>query len=156
MISNSIASLLMRKKSQTVIAVAPTTTVEAAVRTMIDRKGGAVVVLEELALAGIVTERDVMVRVVGNGLDPRTTTVSEVMTAKVHSTWPGASVDEAFRIMAKRRERHLPVMENGLVCGVVSIGDVTHWLIEAQREQFDRAIRIVKDMGYANQRNRHG
>jgi CBS domain-containing protein len=57
--------------------------------------------------------------------------------------------------MSERRHRHLPVMENGLVCGVVSLGDVTHWVIEWQREQFDRAIGAFKELGYSNHRGHH-
>lgn len=156
MMSDSVASLLIGKKQGTVISIAPTATVAAAVRAMTEQKIGAIIVLDQLALVGILTERDVMVRVVGGGRDPQATPVSEVMTADVHSTWPGASVDEAFRMMSKRRERHLPVIENGFVCGVLSLGDVTHWLIAREREEFDRAISAIKEIGYSNRRGRPG
>jgi CBS domain-containing protein len=123
---------------------------------MIDKKVGAIVVLDQLALVGIFTERDVLIRVVGSARDPQTTRVSEVMTCDVHCAWPGTSIYEALRLMSERRHRHLPVMENGMVCGVVSIGDVTHRVIQSQLEQFDSAINAFKEMGYSNQRGHHG
>ena len=152
MMSESVASLLMQKKSPSVVSIAPTATVATAVQTMIDRKVGSIVVLDQLALVGILTERDVLVRVVGGAHDPRTTRVSEVMTSDVHCAWPGTTIYEALRLMSERRQRHLPVMENGLVCGVVSIGDVTHWVIQSQRDDFDLAIGTFKELGYSNRR----
>jgi CBS domain-containing protein len=155
MMYESVASLLMRKKSAKVVSIAPTATVAAAVRTMMEEGVGSIVVLDQLALVGILTERDVLVRVVGGARDPQTTRVSEVMTRRVHCVWPGTSVYEALRLMSERRQRHLPVLENGLVCGVLSSGDVTHWVIQWQRDQFDLAIGAFKEMGYSNHRGHH-
>ena len=150
---DAVASLLKEKKSPRLVSTAPTTTVVEAVQTMKnDGNIGAVVVLDQHKLVGIFTERDVLVRVIGGKRDPQTTQLSEVMTIPVRSVGPATSVDEALRLMSDRRHRHLPVVENGLVCGLISMGDVTRWLIRSQQEQVDFAIRAVKQMGYSNRR----
>jgi signal-transduction protein with cAMP-binding, CBS, and nucleotidyltransferase domain len=90
--------------------------------------------------------------VLGEGRDPERTTVSEVMTSSLYTATPATSVREAMKAMSERRYRHLPVMENSILCGLISMGDVTNWIIREQAEQFDRAIGAVKQMGYSNRR----
>jgi signal-transduction protein with cAMP-binding, CBS, and nucleotidyltransferase domain len=119
---------------------------------MTDAKIGAVVVLDQQKLVGIFTERDVLVRVVGGGRDPSTTRVSEVMTSAVRSVEPTTPIDETLRVMSERRHRHMPVVENNEVRGLISMGDVTRWVIRSQQEQVDLAIGAVKRMGIANRR----
>jgi CBS domain-containing protein len=152
MMFDTVASLLKEKKNSKLVSVAPTMTVAEAVGTMNNEKIGAVVVLEQHKLVGIFTERDVVVRVVGGARDPLTTRVSEVMTSAVRSVEPATTIDEAMRLMSERRHRHLPVVDNGQVHGLISMGDVTRWVIRSQQEQVNLAINAVKQMGYSNRR----
>jgi CBS domain-containing protein len=156
MMFDNVAALLKEKGNAKLVSVAPTATVAEAVRTMNGAKIGAVVVLEGQKLVGMFTERDVLVRVVGNGRDPLATRVSEVMTSKVSSVGPATSVDEAMRLMSEHRHRHLPIVENGEVHGLISMGDVTRWVIQTQQEQVNLAIGAVKRMGMANRGRGNG
>jgi CBS domain-containing protein len=147
MIFDTMASVLKEKKAPKLVSVAPSTSVLDAVRTMNDQNIGAVLILNGQKLVGIFTERDVIVRVVGAKRDPTTTLVSEVMTTAVRSVETTSKADYALRLMSDRHHRHLPVLENGEVRGVVSMGDLTRWLIRSQQQEFDAAISIVKQMG---------
>jgi CBS domain-containing protein len=150
MMFDTVASVLKEKSK--LFSVVPSTPVMDAVRVMNDENIGAVLVLEGQKLMGIFTERDVMVRVVGVKRDPATTLVSEVMTTPVRSVELTSRADNALRLMSDRRYRHLPVLENGQVRGLVSMGDLTRWVIRSQQEQFDGAIRVVKHWGMSNHR----
>ena len=152
MLFHTVADLLKEKNASQLISVAPTETVTQAVRAMNDRQVGAAVVLDRDNLVGILTERDVMVRVVGRGREPEGTLVSDVMTRAVSSVSPFTSIRDAMNLMSKRRYRHLPVIDEGRVCGVISMGDATQWVMRAQAEQVDAAIGAVKQMSYANRR----
>jgi CBS domain-containing protein len=81
-------------------------------------------------LVGIFTERDALNKVLGAGLDPLSTKISEVMTKDPYCIPPGTTVSEAMEVVTRRRFRHLPIVENGKVLGVVSSGDLTHWLVQ--------------------------
>jgi CBS domain-containing protein len=74
------------------------------------------------------------------------------MTAQVRTVEPATPIDEALRLMSERRHRHLPVVENGLVCGLISSGDVTRSVIRSQEQQFDSVLGAVTQMGYSNRR----
>jgi CBS domain-containing protein len=152
MMFDTVASLLKERKKSKVVSVAPAATVVEAVRTMNDEKIGSVIVLDQQKLVGIFTERDVLVRVIGGARDPLTTRVSEVMTSAVRSVEPSTSLDEALRLMSEQRYRHLPVLENGQMRGLISMGDITSWALRSQREQVDLAIGAVKRMGFSNRR----
>jgi CBS domain-containing protein len=148
----TLGMLLKEKKSSAITSVVPTMAVSAAVKAMNDANVGAAVVLDEQQLVGILTERDIMVRVLGERRDPDRTTVAEVMTSSVHTATPTTLVREAMRVMSERRYRHLPVIERNILCGVISMGDVTGWTIREQADQFDLAIAAVKQMGHSNRR----
>lgn len=154
MIFDTVASVLKEKKKSRLVSTAPSTSVVDAVRVMNDENIGAVLILDGQKLVGIFTERDVMVRVVGAKRDPATTLVSEVMTTAVRSVETTSKADHALQLMSDRHHRHLPVLENGQVRGLVSIGDLTRWVIRSQQEQFDGAINLAKQMGMSNRRPR--
>lgn len=130
----SIASLL-GQKSGAVHTVPTTVTVAEAVKTMNQNKVGSVLVMDGTRLAGIFTERDVLRRVVGGELDPATTPVTNVMTAGVLTVGPEATVQQVMDIFVEKRCRHLPVMRDGRLAGVVSIGDVSRWVANAHRAE---------------------
>lgn len=120
-------SEVLKHKGRIVHSVAPESTVRDAVRLMNRLRIGAVLVVDEGQLAGIFTERDVLVRVVAGDLDSRTTLVRDVMTSNVTTVSPDMRVGEALRLITERRTRHLPVVENRQLLGVVSIGDLSNW-----------------------------
>jgi CBS domain-containing protein len=128
-------SVLLERKNSSVRSVAPTITVAEAVAEMNRHRIGSVVVLHEGRLAGIFTERDVLRRVVGAGIDPLRATVAEVMTADLVTVTPATTVDEAMEIFTEKRCRHLPVLDSGRLVGLLSIGDVTRWSVDSHRAE---------------------
>ena len=117
---------------ETIHAVGPDTTVTECVRKMISERIGALMVMDGERLVGIFTERDALNKVLGAGLDPVGTKISEVMTKDPFCIPPGTTVSEAMEMVTKRRFRHLPIVENGKVLAVISSGDLTHWLVKDQ------------------------
>jgi CBS domain-containing protein len=128
-------SVLLERKNSEICSVSPAVTVAEAVTEMNRRRIGSVVVLEGGRLAGIFTERDVLRRVVGAGIDPLRTSVAEVMTAELVTVKPTTTVDEAMEIFTDKRCRHLPVLDDGRLVGLLSIGDVTRWSVESHRSE---------------------
>jgi CBS domain-containing protein len=120
------------KAGRTIHSVGPEVTVTECVRIMTATRIGALIVLDGEKLAGIFTERDALNKVLGAGLDPRSTKVAEVMTRDPVCAAPNMSVAAAMELVTKRRFRHLPIVENGRVLAVVSSGDLTHWLVKDQ------------------------
>ena len=120
---------LLKIASVPAAMVSPSSTVFDAVQLMNDQKVGAVAITNDSVLAGIFTERDAITRVLGAGLDPTSTAVSGVMTKNPVSVSTSTSLEEAMSIVTNRRIRHLPVVDDGKVLGVVSSGDLTyHWV----------------------------
>ncbi|HNX97898.1 MAG TPA: CBS domain-containing protein [Candidatus Aminicenantes bacterium] len=132
---------ILQHKGDAVYKVPPEATVMQAVEAMSKRQVGAVLVCAGCECAGIFTERDLMSRVVLAGLDPAATRVNDVMTAEVACVEPSTRASEAMAIMTERRCRHLPVVENGAIVGMVSIGDLVR--LESENQQFE--IRMLTD-----------
>lgn len=128
---------LLIDKNRPVITVSPDLVVADAVREMNQNNIGALVVLEDDQVVGIFTERDVLVRVVAENIDPVTTVVRKVMTEHPVYVTPDLSVEEAMLIVTEKRFRHLPVLENGRLAGLISSGDLTRWVVRDQRNQID-------------------
>ena len=91
---------------------------------------GSIIVKDAETVVGIFTERDVLTRIVAAGRDPKTTTVSEVMTPDFLSITQVTSVEDAMQMMTDKRVRHLPVIDDQQLIGLISIGDVTRWLLK--------------------------
>lgn len=104
--------------------VASGTSVADAARVMRDNDVGALIVLEEAEVAGVVTDRDLVVRAIAQGRDPATTPVSEVCSTDVTAIESRRPVEEGVRLMRERDVRRLPVVEEGKPVGILSIGDV--------------------------------
>jgi len=129
-------------KGRDVLRVEGSATVYEAVAMMVEGNVGSLLVDEEGALAGIVTERDYLRRVAVQGRDERTTPVREIMTRELVYVGPDASVDECMAVMTARRIRHLPVLGEGReVLGIVSIGD----LVKFQSSEQSVQIRFLTD-----------
>lgn len=96
---------------------------------------GSVVVMEGDRLVGIFTERDVLRRVVGAGLDPKRALVTDVMSAGVLTIAPDTTVEQTMKIFTEKRCRHLPVIVDDRLGGTISIGDVTRWMADHHRAE---------------------
>ena len=121
----STVAQLISGKTVAVATISPEATVLEAARVMNDRRIGALVVVGEGAVpVGIVTERDVMTRLVAKTRDPASTTVAEIMTERVITCSPETTVGELRTVMHERRIRHVPVLEGDRLVGMVSIGDL--------------------------------
>ena len=140
--NTSIASLL-DGKGRALHAVPVNVTVFEAVQKMNQHRIGAVLVMNGESLAGIFTERDVLIRVIAAGLDPRAIPVRQVMTANVLTVEPEATVQQVMEIFADKRCRHLPVVRGGKLQGLVSIGDVSRWLANAHRAEAESLRQYV-------------
>jgi CBS domain-containing protein len=126
---DSLGSLL-DEQNPVIHSVGPDVSITECVRRMNELKIGAMLVMEDDQLIGIFTERDAITRVLGAGLDPVSTKISGVMTKNPVSVSTATTLEEAMGIITNQRIRHLPVVEDGKVLGVVSSGDLTYRLIE--------------------------
>ncbi len=106
-----------------------------AVKEMNSHKIGCVLVMDGAALAGIFTERDVLTRVIAADLDPKQTPVARVMTPNVLTVGPETTVQQMMDLFAEKRCRHMPVVQNGAIIGLISIGDVSRWVASAHRAE---------------------
>lgn len=134
---------LLRSKGHEVWSIGPASTVFEAIRLMSDKGIGALVVLDEQRLVGILSERDYTRNVILKDRSSRTTRVAEIMTRKVFYVGPELTAEECMALMTERRVRHLPVIEHDIVVGVISIGDVVKAVINAKGlliEQLERYI----------------
>jgi len=130
--------------SQGVIVVSPQTSVQEAAAKMLDAKVGCLVVEDEDGnLAGIVTERDIVNRVVGTGQDPRATTVGQIMIRKVVCCRPGTAIGEAQMLMTANRIRHLPVVDGNTVVGMVSARDLMEQQLLEDRAAAQEVVELL-------------
>jgi CBS domain-containing protein len=137
MFSQLVRTVIERKK---LLTAAPETTVSKAAELMARRKVGAVMVVEHQSLVGIFTERDAVFRVIARGLDARTTRLADVMTTAPKTVGPDKSFGYALLLMYENGFRHLPVVENGKLIGIVSARqamdpDLEEFVSESQRRK---------------------
>ena len=135
---------LLKEKGDVVWSVAPDVSVYDAIKLMTDKQIGAVLVLAGEALVGMLTERDYMQKVILHDRASKTTRVEEIMTRRVIYVEPGRTVEECMALMTKRRIRHLPVLQDETLVGVVSIGDVVKAVIAARGVLIDQLERYIK------------
>lgn len=122
--SASVRSIL-ESKGRDVVTIGPNVTLAEAARTLDEHKIGAVVVVGmENRIVGIFTERDLVRSIGGSGARALEQPVSTMMTANVYRCNEATTVNELMEVMSSRRFRHVPVEENGRLCGIISIGDV--------------------------------
>ena len=132
---NTSIRILLEQKSADVFTIPSTVTVAEAVREMNAHKVGSVLIMDDGKLVGIFTERDVLRRVVGENIDPAATPVTQVMTAGVLTVGPASTVQQVMDIFTEKRCRHLPVMEDDRLVGLISIGDVSRWVANVHRAE---------------------
>jgi CBS domain-containing protein len=139
---------LLARKSVDLLVVSPETTVLKAAELMNERGTGSVLVNENDCLAGIFTERDLMRRVVAVQREPATTPLRDVMTTALVTCTPDASLDDCGALMSERRIRHLPVVEDKRVVGVVTTGDL---LANELREKESKIQQLESFVFYVRQ-----
>ena len=124
---------LLSLKGHRVVAIAPDTTVLAALKVLADNNLGAVLVMEDARLVGVFSERDFARKVDLKGKSSANTIVREVMTLEVVYVTPAHTNEECMALMTDKRTRHLPVVDNGQVVGILSIGDLVKDIISEQQ-----------------------
>jgi CBS domain-containing protein len=137
MFGQSVRSVMEQKK---LVSAPPATTVKKAADLMARRKVGALLVVERDKLLGIFTERDALFRVMAKGLDPRTTTLAQVMSKAPTTIHPDKSFGYALLVMHDNGFRHLPVVDGGKLVGIVSVRnaldpDLEEFVSESRRRE---------------------
>ena len=120
-------------KGNTTFTITPSTTVYHALELMVEKNVSALLVTENDKLAGIFTERDYARKVVLKGKSSRETEIAEIMTRDLVTVSPDSTIDECMELMTGKFIRHVPVLENGKLAGIISIGDVVRHIIQEQR-----------------------
>lgn len=142
MTQETVEAVVREKPSGELVSVAASATVVDAVDAMSRHDIGAVLIMTEDGLVGgIFTERDLLIRVVEAGRDPKTTPISLVMTRDVHFVSPATPIDAALSLMLVQRHRHLLVIDGPQVYGLVSMRDLVHRMIRYSQGRFEAAVR---------------
>ncbi len=134
---------LLRGKGNQIFHVSPDDSVLRAIEVMAERHIGALLVMRDGALLGIISERDYARKVILKHRSSSDTPVSDIMTSPAITVSPGDTVRHCMEVMTARRFRHLPVVESGRVVGMLSIGDLVKAVIQAQSEQIQQLERYI-------------
>ena len=129
---------LLEAKGDEVITIAQEASVFDAIKLMADRAVGSLLILDGQKLKGIVTERDYARKVILRGRSSETTEVGEIMSTDVVTATIGQTVKECMTLMTEKRIRHLPVVSEGEVVGLISIGDLVQAIISDQQEEIEQ------------------
>src|SRR5271170_7547136 len=132
-LTGKISSLIAKKGGQ-VWSLAPTASVYDAIAMMAEKEVGALPIVDGGKLLGIVSERDYARKVILKGKSSKETAVTEIMSSPVIFVSPQHTVGDCMRIITENRIRHLPVVQNAAVVGLISIGDLVNWIVTEQQE----------------------
>jgi CBS domain-containing protein len=142
---STVSWILQRKPSQSVWSITPHTSIADAVKLLAEKNIGALLVLEEQQVVGIISERDVVRALfVGERVTPQTP-VGEIMTRKVLYVRPEQTIDECMALMTDKRLRHLPVLEHDQLIGIISIGDVVKYSIDDREFMLEQLVNYITD-----------
>lgn len=134
---------LLKTKGGEIWSVKPTEKVYDAIKTMAAKGIGALLVMDGDEIAGIFSERDYARKIVLEGKSSRDATVAEIMTREVVHATPDQSIEECMSMMTERHFRHLPIVDDGRVVGVISLGDLVKVIIVEQRELIAQLERYI-------------
>lgn len=129
---------LLDRKGRHIISIKPEDSVLDAIRLMAEKGIGSLVVMEDQELLGIMSERDYARKVIIKGRSSESTAVSEIMTANVFTTSSSETVNDCMSVMTEKKIRHLPVVEDNAVIGMISIGDLVEAIISDQQEEIEQ------------------
>ena len=129
---------VLDRKGRNIISVKPDDSVLAAIRVMAEKNIGAVVVMQDDSLIGIMSERDYARKVIVKGRASDATPVSDIMTSEVFTATGGETVNNCMAMMTEKKIRHLPIVEDGNVVGMISIGDLVEAIIADQQEEIEQ------------------
>ena len=129
---------LLDTKGRQIIGIAPDASVFDAIKLMAEKAVGALLVMEGGELLGIITERDYARKVIIKNRSSETTRVEEIMTTGLTTASSGQSIDECMAMMSQRSIRHLPVVDDGMVVGVISMRDLVQAIIAGQQEEIEQ------------------
>lgn len=135
---------ILQEKNGPSISVNPETTVFQALEVMVDKNIGALLVMEGESVLGIFTERDYARKVVLKGKSSKQTLIREIMTDTLLTVTPETTIEECMWLMTNRFIRHLPVIDNGKLSGIISIGDVVKHIIEEQKSIIGNLEHYIK------------
>jgi CBS domain-containing protein len=124
---------ILQSKNNSTISVSPDSTVFEALELMVEKNIGALLVMDQEEFVGIFTERDYARKVILKGKASKETPISEIMTEDPVTVTMDNTIEDCMRLMTNKFIRHLPVMDNGKLVGIISIGDVVKFIIEEQR-----------------------
>ncbi len=126
-------SSILKTKESNIFSVTPDSFVYTALELMCDNNISAVLVVENENLVGIVSEKDYARKVILQGKASKETLIGEIMTEDLITVTPDSSIDECMRLMTNKFIRHLPVVQEDKLIGIISIGDVVRYIIEEQK-----------------------
>lgn len=129
---------LLDTKGRGIISIGPDASVLDAIKLMADKLVGSLLVMQGDELFGIVTERDYARKVIIKGRSSQSTKVNEIMTADVFSATSDKTVNECMMVMTERKIRHLPIIDDGAVTGIISIGDLVEAIISDQQAEIEQ------------------
>jgi CBS domain-containing protein len=129
----AIVKNILETKSNAIFSITPDTTVYHALELMVEKNVSALLVMENGKLCGIFTERDYARKVVLKGKKSKETAISEIMTGNLITVTSASSIDECMELMTGKYIRHLPVIDDGELVGIISIGDVVRCIIKEQK-----------------------
>jgi CBS domain-containing protein len=137
-------SVLLKEKGNDIKSISPGQTIFECAAIMTECKVGALMVMDNGKLAGIISERDILRKLVVHGDDPKKVLVEKLMTKDVLTVTDKTTVREAMHIVTEKRIRHLPVMEDGKLIGLISIGDLTKWALQLQEQQISSLTNYIQ------------
>src|SRR5690606_25598882 len=129
---------ILERKGRNIISISPLDTVYDALKLMAQNNIGSVVVLHNGSYAGILTERDYSRKVILNGKHSTQTKVAEIMTSDLPGVSPSDSIEHCMQLMSGKNIRYLPVFEEGIIAGIISIHDVINELLASQQESISQ------------------
>jgi len=139
---------VLRAKGHDSHAIAPDATAYSALELMADKNVGALMVSENGKLVGVFSERDYARKVILKGKASKSTTVREIMTSSPITVKPAMTLRECMVLMTQKRIRHLPVLDNDVILGVISIGDVVNAIISEQESTIEELQEYIAGTGY--------